>query len=1275
MRKSKAIAVLFSLASAFALAVGFTPAAIGKATRAHTDSISPSSASGSKFTATADAYVSASKPRANYGSSNRLKSESSPTLESFVRFDGGNISGQITRATLWLYAVNGSNVGYAVHPVSGLWHEDTISYINAPAISASAVNSPSSYPSNSWMTLDVTQFVSATGAANLAVTSQSMSALSLASRESGGKAPVLVIQTTNPDTSPPSAPTGLAVGTPGATSISFSWSAASDNVGVAGYGVYRNGGLVDSTQQTTYTMSSLTCGTNYSVGVDAFDATGNRSAQTTVLVTTAACPDTVAPTAPTALTVTSASATGISLRWTQSSDNVSVAGYNVFLNGTKTTTTTSTSYSFAGLTCGTSYTLGVQAYDAAGNRSTQASIVAPTSPCVDGSAPLAPTGLLVTAATSTSISALWNPSFDNVAVTGYHVYVNGSRIGSTQLTNYTFGSLTCGTSYTIGVDAYDASGNTSTQTSVTAATAACSVPGPGPAPQPGAPKYRYIYNSGSDTAIAQDGWNLYDVSSKSVADALPAGTQSLYWVGDYNNSTCSWEMSDSAVTSEVQQMVGDSKIFGYFISDEPNPYACPNAPAQHKARTALIHSIDPAKQVVIVLDSNGFSGRATQDALDQIPLWKGTADVIGLDPYPCYQGGACDYTWIDRTIAAADAAGIPYWGVVQAFDDSSWRWPTAAEEQHMLTQWGNSHEGGYMTFAWTWAGNNLSSQPALLDTLKQFNSGTSGGSTSPPADTSPPSAPAGLSISSATTTSVALAWTASTDNVGVTGYHVYRDGALAGTSPSAGYTFTGLNCGTSYTFSVDAYDAAGNRSGQASVVAATAKCTDSVAPTTPTNLKATGATTTSVSFSWSGSTDNVGVAGYGIYRAGTRVATTTAANYTLSGLSCGTSYSLGVDAYDAAGNRSPQASLTIATSPCDTTPPSPPGTPSVTIATQSSIAIMWSSSLDNVGVAGYDVFSNGTKVGSVTGTSYTFNGLTCGTSYTLGVEAYDAAGNHSTRATVGGATSACSTPPPPPPPSSSDPVVTAAGDICGSPTDCAPTAALLDSIGPTRVLTLGDNAYADGTSSEYANYYDPNWGRKKSITSPAPGNHDYHTSGGAGYFGYFGSQAPAPYYSFNLGSWHLISLDGEIDVSAGSAQETWLKSDLAANAGKCTLAYWHEPRFSSGAEHGSDSGFDPFWRDLYAAGADIVLNGHDHEYERFAPQNPSGAPDPKGIREFVVGTGGSSHYNFASPVSNSEVRDNTSFGVLKLTLHPGSYDWQFVPIAGASFTDSGSGSC
>jgi hypothetical protein len=256
-----------------------------------------------------------------------------------------------------------------------------------------------------------------------------------------------------------------------------------------------------------------------------------------------------------------------------------------------------------------------------------------------------------------------------------------------------------------------------------------------------------------------------------------------------------------------------------------------------------------------------------------------------------------------------------------------------------------------------------------------------------------------------------------------------------------------------------------------------------------------------------------------------------------------------------------------------------------------------------------------------------------------------------------------------------DPVIVAAGDICGSPTDCAPTATLIDQIAPTRVLPLGDNAYVDGTLDEYDAYYDPNWGPYKSITNPVPGNHDYHTTDAQGYYDYFGTRARGPYYSYNLGSWHLIALTGDIDVSAGSAQELWLKADLAAHPSQCILAYWHEPRFTSGTEHFSDESFDPFWRDLYAAGADIVLNGHVHNYERFAKQNPDGQAVANGIREFVVGTGGDSHYTSGAPIANSQIQDDSTFGVLKLTLHPGSYDWKFVPVAGETFTDSGSTTC
>ena len=256
-------------------------------------------------------------------------------------------------------------------------------------------------------------------------------------------------------------------------------------------------------------------------------------------------------------------------------------------------------------------------------------------------------------------------------------------------------------------------------------------------------------------------------------------------------------------------------------------------------------------------------------------------------------------------------------------------------------------------------------------------------------------------------------------------------------------------------------------------------------------------------------------------------------------------------------------------------------------------------------------------------------------------------------------------------------MVVAAGDICGSSTDCSATASLVESIAPTRALTLGDNAYADGSLLQFTSYYAPNWGRFKAITSPATGNHDYHTANAQGYFDYFGSQAPAPYYSFDLGSWHLISLASNADVAngAGSAEETWLRNDLAANRKPCILAYWHEPRFTSGTVHSSDSSWTPVWQALYNTGTDLVLNGHVHNYERFAPQTPGGAANPAGPVEIVAGTGGESHYSSGSPIANSVVRNSTTFGVLKLTLHPSSYDFQFVPVPGGTFTDSGSGTC
>ena len=290
-------------------------------------------------------------------------------------------------------------------------------------------------------------------------------------------------------------------------------------------------------------------------------------------------------------------------------------------------------------------------------------------------------------------------------------------------------------------------------------------------------------------------------------------------------------------------------------------------------------------------------------------------------------------------------------------------------------------------------------------------------------------------------------------------------------------------------------------------------------------------------------------------------------------------------------------------------------------------------------------------------------------------------------ATSSAAATATNTPVPtatstPTPGSAVDATLIAAGDIafCGSSGDEA-TAALLDTL-PGSVVTLGDNAYESGTATEFAQCYDPTWGRAKARTRPATGNHEYAAGNAAGYYAYFGAaagDATKGYYSYDLGSWHVIALNAQCafvgGCGAGSPQETWLRADLQAHPAACTLAYWHQPRFSSG-EHGSNTTYQPFWQALYEASADVVLNGHDHDYERFSPQTPSGALDSSaGIREFVSGTGGKSHYPILSPIANSEVQNSDTYGVLKLTLHATSYDWQFVPVAGATFTDSGSGSC
>src|SRR5207249_5454025 len=260
------------------------------------------------------------------------------------------------------------------------------------------------------------------------------------------------------------------------------------------------------------------------------------------------------------------------------------------------------------------------------------------------------------------------------------------------------------------------------------------------------------------------------------------------------------------------------------------------------------------------------------------------------------------------------------------------------------------------------------------------------------------------------------------------------------------------------------------------------------------------------------------------------------------------------------------------------------------------------------------------------------------------------------------------------------PVLIGAGNIarCDRTNDEA-TARLLAAYPDATVFTAGDNIYGDGSITDFTNCYGPSWGQYKARTRPAVGELDYKTTGAAGYFGYFGAATAGDsakyYYSYDLGAWHVVVLNDNISVAAGSAQEQWLRAELAANTRQCTLAYWHHPRFSSSGTNKLAS-VKPLWDALYAYSADVVVNAHYTVYERFAPQTPDGVADPvNGTREFIVGTGGLSLQNPGGAKPNSEVRNGTTYGVLKLTLDTDTYSWEFVPIAGQTFGDAGTTAC
>jgi chitodextrinase len=1013
----------------------------------------------------ADAFVSASAPTKRYGSTTSLKVDRTPRT-AYLRFAVSTLTSAVTKATLRVYALKGSASPLDVRAVAdNSWVESSLTYATAPPPSTTVTASSGAIAAG-WVDLDVTPLVSGNGTYSFALTSASRTSVSLAARERGSStAAQLVVQQVSPgDTTPPTAPTNLVTAGATATSVNLSWSASSDDVGVSGYRVYRDATLLGSTAQTTYTAGGLSCGTSYTFEVEAFDAANNASPRTAVKGTTSACPDTVAPSAPTGLSVVATSDTSVWITWSASTDNVGVTGYDVYVGSSKAGSTPSTSYTFGGLACGIAYTFGVEARDAAGNASARATLPAATAACPTGSAHTyyVDSAGGNDAGAGSSPSTAWK-SLANVnnaslgpgdtvllkrgGVWNGSLKVSASGTSSSPITVGSYGTGELPVVGGVGVSScVVVSGSYVVVRELHADD--CSWAGI----QVSGSQVRVERSvlsrnaagvhieAGSVGAAVVDN-DIVDNNKMSILTASPtnddSGAFGILLNGDGAEVTSNRISGSDAFSYDYGRDGAAIEVYGgrnntvhhnqafdnHDFTELGNPRSQDNTFAYNLVRSTL--------QTASFLVTRG--GQTSLGPVLRTHVYNNTVYLTGSSSqgFVCYSGCSADVLTMRNNVIQAvwkvgyadapfDENNDLFWGGVLHFTKGAASVVANplfvdATAQDLHLQAGSAAVDRGVGEGYTFD----------LDRAAVPKDGNGDGVAMPDdgvferpaastqADTSAPSAPGNLAATGATASGVTLSWSAATDNVGVAGYRVYRDGALVGSTGALTYSVTGLSCGTKYTLGVEAYDAAGNTSARTSTSATTTSCTDTTPPTAPTMLAAAAATQTSVTLSWIASTDNIGVTGYGVYLNGTLIGSTSTTTYAFGSLSCGTSYTLAVDAVDAAGNRSAKTSLTTATSPCtDTTPPTPPGNLKPSGSTATSISVSWSASTDNVGVAGYNVYVNGTKVGTTTATAYTFSGLVCGTTYTLGVEATDTSGLVSGRTSLTTATSACPTGPP-----------------------------------------------------------------------------------------------------------------------------------------------------------------------------------------------------------------------------------------------------------------------
>ena len=881
------------------------------------------------------------------------------------------------------------------------------------------------------------------------------------------------------------------------SSVTIAWPPSRDT-DVVGYGVYVNGARAGTQtpdqvrrwrdrDALSYTIGQLACGTGYTVGVDAFDRGDRHSPLTTTTVSTSACPDATPPAAPTGVRQVAATENSVMLAWTASSDSVGVVEYGLYASGVRVSTVTDASATLTNLACGKSYLIAIDAADAAGNRSAQVSSFFRTSACPStNKPPSTPTLVQVAKATQTTVALAWTASTDDVGVTGYGLYLSGSRTSETPGTTGELTGLKCGTTYTLGVDAKDAGGLRSAVASLSTATSPCSPPPPSStgavtqtiangATVASLVNWRAVYDRNGDGTEDDPGSIQFLVDGNQVLSEInpPFGDTFANGTITTSNGQHTFQvraLNDSGTllaTNTVTATIGSGTP-----PPPPPPPSSTGAVTQTIANGATVASLvnwravydrngdgtedDPGSiqflvdgnQVLseinppfgdtfangTITTSNGqhtFQVRALNDsgtllATNTVTATIGSGTPPPPPPPPSSTGA------VTQTIAnGATVASLVNWRAVydrngDGTEDDPGSIQFLVDGNQVLSEinppFGDTFANGTIT---TSNGQHTFQVRALNDsgTLLATNTVTAtiGSGTPPPppptGDRIAPSQPGNLRVATASPTGVAIAWNAATDNIGVTGYDLYRSSSRMGTTPQTTASFNSLTCGTGYPVGVDAFDAAGNTSPPTNMTVTTSPCADTQPPTAPTNVTVSTRTTTSIALTWAPSTDNIGVAGYGVYNGADLVDTTAGNSGIASGLTCGTNYTLAVDAFDATGNSSPKTAVMVSTLACaDTTAPTVTMTSPANGSTVTGTINASANAADNVGVTRVEFLRDGVSLASDTSSPYSiaFNTTTIANgSHTFGARAYDSAGNvgNATNVTV---TVSNTTPPPPP---------------------------------------------------------------------------------------------------------------------------------------------------------------------------------------------------------------------------------------------------------------------